>query len=223
MAGTLAEKWESGNSHRGEQAAFHWREFLERHVLPLLYRRTKVADGPVETFSREQDFWERSSSLALSGVRLNDFRITDWFPRAPGVYWSNHGRRARMMALDRSYATDDPELGRIYHPHKKTSLVEDGGIGTIRLRPRRLDGEDYRLATALTGSQCAGGIPIALPNQLIREQKVQWGESYAISGQVRFLQDLELKFVAGSVHHASPILVFVDDISPVSEKRRRTP
>ena len=88
--------------------------------------------------------------------------------------------------------TNDPDLGPIFAPQDKMSLIEDGGIGTIRLRPRRIDGTDCWLSTAVKGVQCAGGIPLALPNSLLSEGQIQWGEAAIIEGTVRFLHDAGL-------------------------------
>jgi hypothetical protein len=100
------------------------------------------------------------------------------------------------------------------------SLIEDGGIGTIRLRPRRIDGTDCWLATAVKGRQCAGGVPLALPHSLIVEGKVTWGDAANIRGTVRFLHDAGLEDVGAYVHHASPVIIFVEEIKSLPSRRR---
>jgi len=101
-------------------------------------------------------------------------------------------------------------------------LIEGGGIGTIRLQPRRIDDTDRWLATAVKGEQCAGGIPLAVPDALMREGKATWGDTVNVVGTVRALKDIGLDDTAASVHHASPIVVMVDQIEGVSTRRRGT-
>jgi hypothetical protein len=99
------------------------------------------------------------------------------------------------------------------------TLIEEGGIGTIRLRPRKIDGEDSWLATAVTGRQCAGGVPLAVPDVLIRQAKIAWGDRVRLHGQVRFLHDAGLEDPAHHVHHARPLLIFVEEIEALRAKK----
>src|SRR5207244_3642596 len=129
--------------------------FIDQHVSPLLFRRTR--GGPTvrdcKDMISEEQFWDEGGNVVFGAVRLNGFRLTDWFPRAPGVYWSRYAREAREMVWS-GQSNTDAELGKYFSPESKMGLIEEGGIGTIRLRPRRIDGEDCWLATALTGIEC---------------------------------------------------------------------
>jgi hypothetical protein len=193
--------------------------FVRQHAAPLLYHPTLPAKGNTKEFSAEEDFWEKSKSITFASVCLDRFRLTDWFPRAPGVYWSRRGISARQAAWSHN-TTNDPELGQIFAPRSKMALIEDGGIGTIRLRPRRIDGTDCWLATAVNGVQCAGGIPLALPNTFLQQGDVSWGDTVVIRGTVRFLQDAGLDDTAAYVHHASPLIIFVEEIDAVSRRQK---
>jgi hypothetical protein len=106
----------------------------------------------------------------------------------------------------------DAELGRYYTPEGKANLIEQGGIGTVRLRPRRIDGVDCWLATALTELHCHAGIPLAIPVNVMRKAGINWGDHVNLEGQVRFLHDAGLDHVAASVHHARPLIVFVEKL-----------
>ena len=113
-------------------------------------------------------------------------------------------------------------LGPIVDPQSKMSLIEEGGIGTIRLRPRRIDDTDCWLATAVRGKHCAGGIPLAIADALIREGNVTWGDTVDIYGTGRFLQDVGLKDTAAAVHHANPVIVCVEKIEGRPKRKQLT-
>jgi hypothetical protein len=196
--------------------------FVAQHISPLFYRHT---DAPTrqahEPFDTDRDFWRRSTSLPLASVCLRDFQLTNWFPRAPGVYWSRYGCDARRATWSEE-TTLDPELGRIFNPRSKMALIEDGGIGTIRLCPRRIDNTDCWLATAVTEGQCAGGVPLAIPDFFIRGSLIDWGDTATIYGKVRFLRDANLEDTHVHVHHASPLIIFVDKLEGTPSRHRRS-
>ncbi|SRR6266480_2585629 len=196
-------------------------EFVTRHVPPVLFKNTRPGAGGHEAFTNDEAFWKRSGELAFGSILLDHFRLIDWFPRALGVYWSEQG----IFARDRTFGIhtiDDPVLGRIYNPQSKMGLIEHGGLGTIRLRPRMIDGTDCWLGSAVSGSECAGGVPLAIPNSLVNSAGLSWGDTATVYGQVRFLEDVpELEHVAASVHHAHSVLVFVDKIGLLQGSRSR--
>jgi hypothetical protein len=102
-------------------------------------------------------------------------------------------------------------------------LIEEGGIGTIRLRPRPIDGEVCWLATALTGAACHCGIPLAIPDAVFHKSGVKWGDQCNLQGRVRFLQDAGLEDTAARVHHARPLIVFVEELEGVPTRRSTEP
>jgi hypothetical protein len=210
-------RWEEIGSHATVRAHAPGR-FLEDYTAPLLYRHSYPARGAHETFETDYAFWTKCAGHLLKSVRFVGFRLTDWFPRAPGVYFSPSGIRARYRSYDRQ-ASNDRELGRILNPSGKMALIEQGGVGTVRLRPRRIDNQDCWLATAVKGFHCAGGVPLAVPDALLRDTNVTWGDTVDLIGRVRFLQDVGLGDAAASVHHARPLIILVDEIEAQSAKR----
>jgi hypothetical protein len=160
--------------------------------------------------------------MLLGDVSLSGFTLCDWFPRAPGVYWSEWAERARRYVWE-GHHESDPELGAYFSPEGKMSLIEEGGIGTVRLHPRKLDGERCWLATALTGDACHSGVPLAIPDPVLRSAGVSWGDRVDVLGRVRFLRDAGLDEVAASVHHARPLILFVDELTGVRRSRSRDP
>jgi hypothetical protein len=102
-------------------------------------------------------------------------------------------------------------------------LIENGGIGTVRLRPRMIDGVYCWLATALTGINCHTGIPLAIPESLLLSSGLKWGDKADLVGRVRFLQDAGLADVANSIQGARPLILFVESLVAIrqSELGRR--
>ena len=218
-----SEPWEETGS-RSATSAGSPGGFINQHVSPLLLQRTEGVPSVGERggIVAEEQFWREEGRLLFGAVRLSEFRLTDWFPRAPGVYWSRHARAARETVWAQP-STADPELGEHFSPESKMGLIEEGGIGTIRLRPRRIDGEVCWLATALTGAMCSGGIPLAIPDLVLRRAGVRWGDVCTLEGRVRFLQDVGLDEPASRVHHARPLIVFVERLEGVATRRAVEP
>lgn len=223
MFSKSAKPWQK-NGARAVTSAYSPEHFIEQHVSPLFFQRT-YADPSLrdcKNITSEKQFWREAGALILGTVKLVDFKLTDWFPRSPGVYWSKFAQKARNMTRSKPYKID-PDLGAYFSPEYKMSLIEGGGIGTIRLRPRRIDGEDCWLATALTGTECHGGIPLAIPNTVLRKAGVSWGNQVSLEGRVRFLQDAGLDDIADRVHHARPLIVFVDEMKGIATRRSHEP
>jgi len=190
--------------------------FIAQYIAPLFIQ---TVDAPLAasllSFDSEELFWRNSHDLLLGAIQLISFRISDWFPRAPGVYWSRRGRQARQNAWS-GPTRKDATLGTYYSPESKWALIEEGGIGTIRLCPRRIDGDICWLATAFSGLSCQGGVPLAIPDSLWRRSGVNWGDYVTIEGRVRLLQDAGLADTAASVHHARPLIIFVEKLNGVA-------
>jgi hypothetical protein len=218
-----AHPWRE-NGSRVTARALSPSRFIAQYLSPLLFWRT-YADSSLrdsKEIASEEQFWRKAGNLILETVRLAGLRLTDWFPRVPGVYWSRHAQRVREEAYSRGFFTD-PQLGNYVSPNLKMNLIEEGGIGTIRLRPRKIDGEVCWLATAMTGTECHSGIPLAIPDRVLRKAGVLWGNRVDLHGRVRFLQEADLDDIADRVHHARPLIVFVDELKGVVTRRSHEP
>lgn len=194
--------------------------FLSQQIAPLVRHETVARPGEGLTFDDEVDFWSASEHLGLATVCLRRFRLSDWFPRAPGVYWSNLGQRSRAFVAE-GVPEHDEELGAYYVPWSKMELVEQGGLGNVRLTPKRIDGVRCWLASASTGPQAAGAVPLAIPDSLLGDCDVTWGDTVHLTGEVRYLREMGLDDVAASVHHASPIILLVQQVRAVASHDRR--
>lgn len=103
------------------------------------------------------------------------------------------------------------------------SLIEEGGLGTIRLRPRRIEDTDCWLGTAVMGPQCSGGIPLAIPNTLIEENSFEWGSFVQLSGEVRYLHDIDVIEPTYAVRYARPLVVLVEEMKVIKNKQAAGP
>jgi hypothetical protein len=208
--------WDEGGA-RAAIRAMRPSLFIKQYLSPLFFRKTKPSKRPqhVGPLISEDQFWGQSGDVMFGSVHLKGFRITDWFPRSPGVFWSKHARWAR----DEVYASrpeSDPELGLIYTPESKMGLIEGGGIGTIRLRPRNVDETLCWFGTAVKSDHCHVGIPLAIPDTLLQESAIHWGDTVDLKGRVKFLQDVGLEDVGHEVSGVRPILVVVDELRSVA-------
>jgi hypothetical protein len=195
--------------------------FIQQYLLPLFFRKTKPSRRPqhAEPLLSEEQFWGQTGDVMFGSVHLKGFRITDWFPRSPGVFWSQQARWAR----EEVYANrpeSDPELGLIYTPESKMGLIEGGGIGTIRLRPRSVDETLCWFGTAVKSDHCHVGIPLAIPDTLLQKSAIRWGDTVDIKGRVKFLQDVGLDDVGHQVSGIRPILVVVDELRGIRTRRK---
>ena len=195
--------------------------FIKQYLLPLFFKRTKLSSRPqhAEPLVSEEQFWGQTGDVMFGFVHLQGFRITDWFPRSPGVFWSKYAREARE-AVYANRPESDPELGLIYTPQSKMGLIEGGGIGTIRLRPRVVDETLCWFGTAVKSDHCHLGIPLAIPDTLLQQSSIRWGDIVDIKGHVKFLQDVGLEDVGDQVAGVRPILVFVDELRGVTTRRK---
>ena len=212
------------NGLRAHTRARNPRLFFEQYLRPLLFWRTtdEGKKNKLREFQTAEAFWGNGTEILLGEVRLKDFRLTDWFPRAPGVYWSRGAAEAREYVRIRP-PNSDPELGFYVSPESKMGLIEEGGIGSIRLRPRKIDDEICWLTTALSGNECHQGIPLAIPKSVLEKAAVEWGDQVNIEGTARFLQDAGLEDTAAYVHHARPLIIFVEKISGLKTRRKPDP
>jgi hypothetical protein len=215
----LGKPWQD-LSARAAARARNPGKFVEQHISPLAYRETEGTPNlrHLEVTS-EEHFWSHGGEIMFGTVALRGFQLSDWFPRTPGVYCSRHARRAREKVWS-GPSESDPQLGQYYSPDGKMNLIEEGGIGTIRLRPRNIDGELCWLSTALTEGECHQGIPLAIPDSLLRQSNVRWGDHVFLEGRVRFLHDLGLDEPAYEVHHARSVIIFVESLRGEVGRRR---
>src|SRR5687768_4688729 len=121
-------------------------------------------------FISNNNIWEQiiynSSQRTDRIYRLDSFFLFEWFPRSPGLFFTDMGRSAREEAKHRTHTTKDGLT--VYDPNGKISMLE-GGIGNIRLWPITIKGTDYYFMSASSNGNCHEGFPVALAEDLYNE------------------------------------------------------
>lgn len=136
------------------------------------------------SYVRNEDVWmdimQRHISAGMD-IILERFHVTDWFPRAPGLYYTPDAMAAREdanyhlhQALGDSPFRDQARAGgekrpandytAVYTPEGKLSMLQ-GGIGSIRLQTIKINGESHWFMTATSDGVGHTGVPIAIPSR----------------------------------------------------------
>jgi hypothetical protein len=178
----------------------------ESIILPQTIGRSLSMKPVIGEKRRDRDyytsetFWHDILSERVGAERavvLHAMRLFEWFPRNPGLFYTNKARSAREIAqyhirgidqrvYDAFQANADappdhatlirsmtdatgPARRKIYTPYGKMSMLQ-GGIGCIRLQPVRLeDGERAWFMSATSGVAPDEGIPLLVPDPLYQD------------------------------------------------------
>jgi hypothetical protein len=112
------EEWDRDGA-RSATRAERPRMFIQQQIAPLLYESTTsvISVGRGTTFLDDQAFWTYFHESQDQGRSLFDtitlkggFAVSDWFPRAPGMYWSRAAAKAREN-VNSNRQEHDPDLG----------------------------------------------------------------------------------------------------------------
>jgi hypothetical protein len=118
--------------------------------------------GRPKDFHTNESFWMPTlNGLMREGmrVRLNDFHVTEWVPISPGRYFSPVAAGERNHALALASREGDELL-----PEGKSHMVL-GGVGTIRLKSRFVEGRRTYFCSATSTGITHEGIPILVPGE----------------------------------------------------------
>lgn len=170
--------------------------------LSLLKDAARAGDNrerpPSVSYSTNEGYWMDSlmgRHREGSSVRLEGFHITEWTPCSPGRYYTPEAAQARERAKQFLSWT-----GNEYLPLGKESMML-GGVGSVRLKGRTIDGQQYYfLGTSSTGITHQG-IPLIVPesqHSRVVDVIIQSGGCYAnITGQMRVMPS-ELSLISYS-------------------------
>jgi hypothetical protein len=182
----------------------------------LRRRSTEAPQTPDMRFRTNEEFWNKllyTSMPSLRWVKLEGFKLIDWFPRSPGVYHTREAEEHRREA--RRFLARDEKGEVIYEPSGKMHMIE-GGIGSLRFKPIKIDGIDFWLFTATSDGFCHSGVPVAIPDDLLSYTNISTDILYLIKGQVRYLP----KFLDEHLWHMEgvpQVYVLVEQITELAE------
>jgi hypothetical protein len=141
--------------------------------LPGYYADTEAAPtSTVREYQNEKDFWyealgyrkDAEPPRAGDAVTLTKFRLSEWVPRVPGLYWKDESLKLRDGARFETLQTD--HRFAIYSPAGKTMHIL-GGVGNVRLLP---SGQSQLLCASSSGEYWRG-VPVLLEGEAFQEYR----------------------------------------------------
>jgi hypothetical protein len=231
---------------------YHAQNFIDEHLRVANFRLpTDASPSPDadRSYESNEDFWRdimqtQRRLRANTTIALNNFKVTEWVPRAPGVFHTGDGRASREMALNFVLPSDRymplasslnelDDLSAsarqtlvVFDPYGKGSMIH-GGIGCIRTkawRPRKDEHEeDWWLLGATSSAVVHEGLPVRLPNRLYQrfiDDIEDGGLNCSLIGKVRFVPD-ELVTLYAHARGIPKVYIEVDNIRPQPLPSRR--
>ena len=220
---TLLMKLERAASlMRGDQLQSAINRQTDLIYLPMVNQhKTSHTDLDLKAESNSQ-VWKYFITEQLFDTRrltLEHFHLFEWFPIAPGKYHTDRGKQARRIALE--MLERDPAGGYCFDPYGKSCMVE-GGIGSVRLRPRQIAGEPHYFMTASSSGTCHEGFPVLIPRRFygpIKQRIMNEGAApVTLRGEMRYIPEHLVSFF--EEHRNIPLLyLHVDDLRELPSPR----
>lgn len=159
-------------------------------------------------------------------ITLQDFYLTEWYPRAPGLYWTEHASWARyeaqqyLLHQDPAYGQNVPRREgrtlRVFDPYGKGKLL-DGGYGCLRLQPQPTPQGELWFWCASSSTVTHQGFPVALSDdvydQVIDEVSTNGFARCTLIGKLQFLPDTLFSFLRG-YRDVPRLYLLVNEIRP---------
>jgi len=143
------------------------RDYLDVALINKFQRQneTKKQD---KTFTSNEEFWKSAIADNLivgQIVNLDKFKLLEWIPASPGLYFTDYAERQRYEALEsyhRWNRKDDTGFSRFFKPQNKLDVIElrpnekmgmvQGGYGCLRVAPKNTQwGLQYILCASSSG------------------------------------------------------------------------
>ena len=183
-----------------------------------LHPPEELPPQPDKTYADNQSLWVDVLAKKLRArltLQLTNFLLCDWFPRSPGLYYTDKALLARQEAqhsrvfapesigetnLENQYrvADDAPDFTHIFNPYGKLSMLK-GGVGSVRLREKEIGGGVVWFMAASQTPVAHEGFPVALPDDLYQRHFDQLHEqgflACTLVGKLQNLpQDLDVLY-----------------------------
>jgi len=178
----------------------------------------------VEYWSEEQ-FWQdviRSERVyATCQVKLKEFSLTQWIPRAPGQYYTSAARKSRNNAehfiKSRSRHQSRNTDYVVFDPYGKSEMVK-GGVGCLRLAQKQVGSETLHFLCATSSGVTHKGLIVALRQELYEELIADierfGGVCCDVFGQIRYWSGKDL-LPTYTPKHIPRMYLYADKIIPL--------
>lgn len=175
------------------------------------------------TFRSNSQLWNqaiRGTLHATKRIRLANFRLFEWFPFSPGLFHTEDALWHRREAFRHiSHRADDLV---VFDPYGKMHMIL-GGIGSVRLKPRLVEGVPSYFMSASSSRSCHDGFPVLIPEaayaKLISEVKTRGSARRTIEGELRFFPE-ELEALFHGYAGIPQLYLRVDTVSPSTAQPR---
>jgi len=175
-----------------------------------------IQRAPDRAYTANEDLWRdvlRSGVRAASVLKLDGFLLSEWLPFTAGVFHTDEGRAERehaqrailydgmqpgaqpTQALRTAVPGVDPRTlgsGKIYSSVGKGGMIA-GGVGSVRLKPRRIDVGEVWFMSASSTPIAHEGFPIAVPTEIYTRHADELSEKGAVrcslTGELRFVEN----------------------------------
>jgi hypothetical protein len=217
---------------------------LRTHISLVNYLARPVAllPQPDRRYADNRAIWNAILNERLRAsitVVLEDFYLFEWFPRSPGLFYTPDAEQSRRYAHEFEIPypgspqsrgagaagrpesqANMPDFMHIFNPFGKLEMLK-GGIGSIRLQDKVIEGEHLWFMTASSTCTAHEGFPIALPDyyyQRIIDQIINNGiASCTITGTLRFVPDM-LHTLYEDYTRVPQLYLKVDELQPSTRK-----
>jgi hypothetical protein len=142
-------------------------------------------------YQKEYQFWQdvmgSGQIYETRRVRLNNFLLCSWIPRAPGQYYTSEARDYRRKSKD--FVRERGKDFVIFDPYGKSSMVK-GGVGCLRLTQKQVGNESLHFLCATSSGVAHKGLLVGLRRnlyeKLVEDIERYGGVSCSIVGQIRY-------------------------------------
>ncbi|UFP96435.1 hypothetical protein [Gloeobacter morelensis] len=190
--------------------------------LPFAGRSNRPEDRLL-TVSSNQEAWGYFFAERLHDtrrVRLEHFHLFEWFPVSPGKFHSPGARSYRENALQNLQVA--PDGSTYFDPYGKANMLE-GGVGALRLRPRKIDEEPHYFMTASSSGVCHEGFPVLVPRRFYGSLKrciaTRGATPVNLEGEMRYVSE-ELATIFGNRRDIPLLYLHVEGVEQLPRPRR---
>lgn len=162
------------------------------------------------------DFWNKALTSNLYAgqiIKLRNFKMLEWIPISPGLFHTQFARDERDYALERHFENErrnrngqiDPQFIEL-RPGDKRSMVK-GGIGSLRLGPKKIEGNLKHIMCASSNGVSHEGIVVLLESEhysdVISEIRGKKNPTVNITGRIMLLPK-ELSLISSEYNRDVP-------------------